>query len=379
MPVANIDNISQDIDLLRDFIVPKLLIRRVVKLAEEEGILRLIRKLGSFNLDEICSIFGKELGYVLNEPVRKRMVMNLLNILVEAGYLEKSDNNRYHLNNNKEVTLPMAGTAGVAKLKEIFSSEISFYNSCIEYTGRFLRGAPPLYGFGSQYSKIWEAFLGNYAFGVARMVLLQSLRIEDKATFQILDLCYGTGQGLEFIHRRYPKTRITAIDFTDMFQKQAHQKIELLRRGNSSQETEDFPVKWIPSTEWKGFGNRLPFMEKTFDVVFFACADPYIPSHVRCDVYKDIYRILKPGGGLGVMTRSYPDPENKYITNNWAKMAIYLHDFAEGVCENWHGFYGVEETLNMFKKLGFIPRSPFFNRFSLLDHALWGLEKPSDG
>lgn len=379
MSATNIDNIFQDIDILKDFVVPKLLIRRVVKLVEEEEILRLIRKLGPFNLDEVCSIFRKKLGYVLNEPVRKRMVMNLLNILVETGFLKKSDNNRYHLNNDKEVTLPVADIAGVAKLKKIFNDEISFYNNCIDYTGRFLRGAPPLYGFDSQYSKIWEAFLGNYAFSVARMVLLQSLRIEDKATFQILDLCYGTGQGLELIYKLYPKTRITAIDFTDIFQKQARQKIELLQRENSTQKTVGFPVKWVPSTEWKGFGDRLPFREKTFDVVFFACADPYIPSYLREEVYRDISRILKPGGGLGVMTRSYPGPENKYITNNWAKMAIYLHDFAEGVCANWHGFYEVEENLKMFKRLGYLPRSPFSNRFSLLDYALWGLEKPSNG
>ena len=38
---------------------------------------------------------------------------------------------------------------------------------------------------------------------------------------------------------------------------------------------------------------------------------PYIPHDLREDVYRDISRIIRPGGGLGVITRSYPDIENK--------------------------------------------------------------------
>ncbi|MFQ5900278.1 MAG: methyltransferase domain-containing protein [Thermodesulfobacteriota bacterium] len=378
MSVLISEDILNAVEPLKHFAVPKLLGKKVLRFVEEEGILRLITGLGTFSLDELCRGTEEYLGYTLKDPVRKRMVFSLLNILVETGYIKRTEN-RYCSTNGGRVDTPGFDIEDVERLKGFFDGETFFYSSCIQYTGNFLKGDPPLYSFDPKYGDVWETFLGNYEFSVARNILLQSLRVEDNPSFHILDLCYGRGHGLDLICRLYPRTKVTAIDFTDAFQNRAREKVEMAQMKNSSQGIDISPVKWVNPTEWKGFGDRLPFEDKTFDVVFFACGDPYIPPSVRKDVYRDIYRVLKPGGGLGIMTRGYPDLGDKYITNNWAKLAVYIHDFAEAVCENWYGFYGIEETIQMFTQLGFLPRAPFFDHFSILDYALWGLSRPANG
>ena len=374
---ASTESIFDNIEPLRHFVVPKLLIKKILKILEEEGFIRLISDLGPFSLDSLYSKAEKNLGFVLNDPLRKRMVLNLLNILITTGYVEK-DGEKYCLKSGSRINLHEVDLEDAEKFRQLFESEISFYSNCIEYTSNFLKGASPLYSFDSDCGGIWEKFLGNYEFSVARKVLLQSLRIEDKPSFKILDLCYGRGHGLELICKLYPRTKVTAIDFTDVFERNAKEKVETVQKKYISRGVEAYPVKWICSKEWKGFGERFPFEDKTFNVVFFACGDPYIPGHQRKNVYKEIYRILKPGGGLGLITRCYSDPECKHITNKWVKIGIYIHDLAEGVCESWQGFSGVEETIQIFTQLGFLPRYPVFKDFSILDHALWGLERPEN-
>lgn len=372
MSIGATKDILCAIEPLKHFVAPKLLIGRLLRFVEEEGFLRLTKELGRFTMDELCSKAERNFGYIIKEPVRKRMVFNLLNILIEMGQIGKNGSG-YHQINDKRIDLLEFDIGAVEKLKGLFDSELSFYSDCIEYAGIFLRGGPHLYSFDSEWDEVWEKFLGNYEFSVARRLLLQYLRIEDDSSFRILDLCYGKGHGLELICSLYPRTKATAIDFTDVFQNKAREKIEMVQKENGFRVKELLPVDWI---QWKGFGDRLPFEDKTFDAIFFACGDSYIPPHLRENVYKDIYRVLKPGGGLGIMTRSYPDQEGKHITNPWARMIVYIHDFAEGVCKNWYGFYGIEETIQMFMRLGFLPRAPFFSRFSILDYTLWGLERP---
>ena len=59
-------------------------------------------------------------------------------------------------------------------------------------------------------------------------------------------------------------------------------------------------------------------------------------------------------------------------------MNVYIHDFAEAVCDRWQGFCSVEETISMVMQLGFLPKSPFFGDFSNFDYSLWSLERPSN-
>ncbi len=377
MVFENAENIFHEIEPLKHFVVPKRLINKILKILEKEGFFKLINDLGSFTLDSLYSRAEESLGFTLNDPVRKRMVLDLLNILIATGYVEKSDE-EYCLKNGKEINLHEVDLEDTDKFIQLFESEISFYSSCIEHAINFLQGASPLYSFDTECGDAWEKFLGNYEFSVARKIILQSLNIEDRQSFKILDLCYGRGHGLELICKLYPRTNVTAIDFTNVFEKNAKEKIEKVQRNHISRGIKVGPVKWICSKEWKDFRESLPFDDKTFDVVFFACGDPYIPKDQRKNVYKDIFRILKPGGGLGLITRCYPDPECKHITNKWVKIAIYIHNLAEGVCKNWQGFYGMEETMQIFTQLGFLPRYPIFKQFSILDYALWGLEKPEN-
>ena len=108
----------------------------------------MMMRLGSFSFEELCHEAESELGYSLKDPVRKRMIFNLLNILSLIGYIgwngelyyTKKDLFLEHLEFNGEVE-------DIEKYSSLFEDEILFFSSCIEYANNFLKGAPALYNF----------------------------------------------------------------------------------------------------------------------------------------------------------------------------------------------------------------------------------------
>ena len=135
------------------------------------------------------------------------------------------------------------------------------------------------------------------------------------------------------------------------------------------------PIVWVGPDRWAGFGRPLPFVDAGFDAVLFTCGDPYIPAGQRGDVYREIARVLTPGGRLGVLTRCRPDVGARCVASFWLRIFALAHDFAESVCEGWEGFSDAEESTRMFSDAGFQGGSEVSNAMSFLDSSLWVLRK----
>jgi len=359
------ENIREGINVLRQFLVPKVFTARLVEFAEEEGILPIIREVASFTSEEFCNTAAERLGYKTESAVRKRMLIVLLDFLEECGHISRETSDVYRC--RKEVK--PATTLSVDEMKtmeRLFSDQAAFFSKCMDYAGKFLRGGDYLYCFDRGTEETWDRFLGNYEFNVARNILIDAMHIGKTGGCGIMDLCYGTGHGLKVISRDFPDADITAIDFTDTMRPFAMSRI-----GSSPAK-----IRWVDSSGWKGFGGKLPFTDMTFDRIFFSCGDPYIPEHEREAVYRDIFRILKPDGILGVVAWGYPDRARMHIQNEWIRKNIYIHDFSESVCKGWHGFRDIDSTITMAGDIGFVKANSLFNNFYMLDSAIWIFKRP---
>ncbi|MBV6518271.1 MAG: hypothetical protein DCC43_00730 [Candidatus Brocadia sp.] len=329
---------------------------RLIRFVEEEGISELLQSMRRFTIEEALEAFREKLGYKLQDRVRLRMAKVIVDLLYECEYLEKKGERYFWIEGKGFGTKLSADGYKVAK--DAFKGQVDFFERCIMYADKFLNGNPPLYSFDSASTGIWEEFLGNTEFRFARSVLINLLFSGRNDNATVLALCYGPGFDILQMQEQY-NIRVTALDFKDVFQSQASRRI---LNPNS--------VKWVQSALWKGFGTPLPFHDTMFDAVFFACADPYIPEESREFVYKDIFRVLKHGGILGIVTRSYPDTERKYVKDPFVRKGTLCHDFSESVCEGWCGFYHPQESENLFKTIGYHVNT------IMLNASVWRLDKP---
>lgn len=365
---STIINIREGINVLRQFLIPRAFTPKLIEFTNKEGIFSVIGEMGRFTREDFYEALSKRLKYKTEDRARKRMVNVLLDFLAECSQVfhrfSHGTPEIYIYNKNAKLPAPLPSTE-IENLEKIFRDQYLFFDRCIYYAGDFLRGGNYLHSFSEGMESIWDRFLGSYEFSIARDILLRAMAINKKPGCKIMDLCYGTGQGLKTIIEYFQDAYITAIDFTDTMRPFVQARI-----GSNSAK-----VQWMDATKWSGFGETLPFEDITFDRIFFSCGDPYIPQHLREVVYKEIFRILKPGGILGVVAWGYPDRGKRRIQNGWVRRSIYIHDFAESVCEGWHGFSDIDSRIKMARDIGFVENS-LFNNFYMLDSAVWMFKRP---
>lgn len=343
--------------LLSDFVMQRFLTEQVMRFADETSIPEILTSLGFFTMEEAIDAIQQRLGWKFLNRTRVRMIKIMIDLLKECECIERRDNlYTCSMRGDLESGLSMHDRE---QARAVFKGQVDFFEKCIAYANDFLRGNPSLYSFDNNSTDIWEKFLGNVEFQFARNVLINILFSGRGNEPKVLDLCYGTGFDILQMQENYPNIRVTALDFQDIFQDIASRR--LLNHGS---------IEWVKSELWKGFGNPLPFPDNTFDIIFFSCADPYIPEELRKYVYRDIFRVLKQRGSLGILTHSYPDNEMEYVRDKWARRGILCHDFAESVCEGWHGFYDANESVTLFNAIGYS-----INRI-MLNASIWRLDKP---
>ncbi|MBI5409834.1 MAG: class I SAM-dependent methyltransferase [Nitrospirae bacterium] len=348
---------TQDIrELLNRSLIQRFLTERLMSFINESGIAGLLESRPRFMMEEAVASLQHKLGYTINDRIRLRMIKVIVDLLCESGCL-MNDNGSYLWNKGKGPDASLSHDECLT-VKETVTGQVEFFEQCMAYADKFLRGGPPLFGFDSASTLVWEKFLGNSEFSFARSVLVNLLLSGRNENLQVLDLCYGPGFGILQMQERFSDIGITALDFKDIFLGQASRRI-----------TNTGLVKWIKSERWKGFGSPLPFLNHTFDIVFFACADPYIPEGSREYVYKDIFRILKPGGSLGILSHSYPDADRQYVGDDWIRRGVLCHDFSESVCEGWYGFYDARESVRLFESIGYGINT------IMLNASVWRLDK----
>lgn len=338
-------------------LVQKYLTGRLLRFIEDQGVARVLSSLGKFSMEEAMAALQRDLGYTPQDRVRRRMVSVLVDLLCECGHVEKAKG-YYIWNEGKESDAGLTDEE-YKTVKEFFKGQVDFFGRCIAYADAFLRGESPLYCFNSPDTRAWEDFLGNAEFSFARSVLANVMLSGKGESARVLDLCYGPGFDILQIQNQFPGVKVTALDFKDIFRDQA------LRRIPNPE-----AVQWIDAELWDGFGTPLPFSDCTFDAVFFACADPYIVTESREYVYRDIFRVLKPGGAVSMLSRSYPDREREYVRDPWTRRGILCHDFSESVCEGWQGFYDARGSFDLFRSIGYNVETVMMNA------SIWRLAKP---
>ena len=335
----------------------RFLTYRLLTFLSESGLTGFLTEAQEFTMESAEEMLRQKFGIDCSDLARTRMIRTALDFLYECEIINKkgmffgrgsTDYDAFRLSRNE---IERAGT--------FFGGQISFFNKCIDYSEKFLRGGAPLFRFDEKSLDIWERFLGNTEFETARILLMKLLSSKKTESRNILNLCSGSGFDISAIQRIMPDAEITAIDFTDVFREKALRRVE---RPEA--------VRWIDSRLWHGFGSALPFGSETFDLVFFSCADPYIPKDAREFVYRDIFRTIKKDGSLGILTNSYPDPEKTGVQDRWVRRGVLCHDFAESVCEGWYGFSLPKKSAGLFQDIGFDVSSV------LLNSSLWRLDKP---
>lgn len=343
--------------LLGQALTHKYLTGRFLQFMADRHISERLSTMRRITLDEFAELLRHRLGYALQDRTRLRMAKVMLDFLGECNYLKKADG--FYVLNNVDDTYKELSREEVAMMQEVFRGQVDFFDQCIAYADNFLRGASPLYSFNNESIPVWEGFLGNREFSFARSVLINLIFSGRSDKVRVLDLCYGPGFDIIQMQESFPNIELTALDFQDTFIEHASDRI-----------ADPKSVQWINSGLWNGFGSPLPFGNGSFDIVFFACADPYIPAETRRYVYSDIFRILKKGGTLGVLSHSYPDAGMEYVKNPWVRRGILCHDFFESVCKGWQGFYDAAGSIELFNAIG------YNIDVIMLDASIWKIDKP---
>lgn len=343
----------------------------LLSLTVREGVLERSRALPVFGVDDLCERLHRDAGYVFSHGNRRRMIRLLIDLLVECGWLEPDrSGDRWSCRRDGS---PATDESPEDPGKP--DGQVAFFRRCLGLIPRYLRGEEAPIAFDSENTRVWEEFLGCEEFQACRSVLLDRMASAAGASASLLDLCHGPGWGVERAMERWPEARITAIDFTDSFSGIAKRRAERGRERNVDRGRPSFPVEWFGPSAWKGFGHKLPFPDGAFGAVLFSCGDPYIRSDAREAVYADLRRVLAPGGTLGILTRSYPDPQRRYVPSFWPRVTALIHDFSESVCAGWNGFPGVDENQRMFSRLGFRGAWNPEGAMHIMDASIWILKK----
>jgi SAM-dependent methyltransferase len=370
------DDVARTLRQVRRGSTARWLLADIRDLAEREGILALVRRLSPVSFEDLCAALHSELGYALTAGNRRRMISLLLALLAECGWAKETDGAWEVCGGRAMSTDPTGSDEGATPGESSREDgQYLFYRTCLASVPAYLRGGAAAVHFDERSAGAWERFLGCEEFRTCRSVLLELMGVESRTARCVLDLCHGPGWGLEAVIRRSPASRITALDFTDAFGGMAQARVERAQARNRQRGQPVVPVVWVGPDRWKGFGHRLPFAAAAFDAVLFACGDPYIPGSLRKETYREVARVLRPGGRLGVLTRCRPDAEARHVASFWLRISALAHDFAESVCEGWEGFAGAEENARMFSEAGFRGGTESPDTMSFLDGSLWVLRK----
>jgi SAM-dependent methyltransferase len=356
--------------------VARLLLADILGLAEREGILERTRRLSPLRFEALCASLRSDLGYALEAGNRRRMLAVLLDLLAECGRVKETDGVWRWC--GEDAAAPAGNGSGGASSDDATAAgddQYLFLRECLASAPAYLRGGAAAVQFDRRNAEAWERFLGCAELRSCRALLLVLMEIETEPAPRVLDLCHGPGWGLEAIVRRFPAARVTALDFTDAFRRTAQARAALAQDRNRRDGRPIVPIAWAGPDRWAGFGRRLPFADGAFDAVLFTCGDPYIPAGLRSDVYRDIARVLTPGGRLGVLTRCRPDGAARHVASFWLRIFALAHDFAESVCEGWAGFSDAEANVRMFADAGFQGAAEPSGTMSVLDSSLWVLRK----
>jgi len=154
----------------------------------------------------------------------------------------------------------------------------------------------------------------------------------------------------------------SAIHFTNYFPNSKYSGIDI-----SSESIQIAKLKSSIKLNFQSFdGINIPFEDNSFDVIFTACVFHHIDFKLHQNLFKEIYRVLKPGGKFYIFEHNPWNPVTRHLVNTcpFDEDAILLSP-------NY-----TKKTLNkIFKKsitnfILFFPRHKLFSPFIKLEGLL---------
>lgn len=152
-----------------------------------------------------------------------------------------------------------------------------------------------------------------------RRIFLKDMKrhfgIRSNKRLNILEIAAGTGIATEFLLKTFPEARITCLDPSPTYLKQAQENLKKYPHINFVQ----------------GLGEDLHFKDEAFDAVVSVYLFHELPIDVRKKVISESLRVLKPGGYMGIVdSLQMGDDENL----DWA-IQEFPKDFHEPFYRNY--------------------------------------------
>lgn len=133
------------------------------------------------------------------------------------------------------------------------------------------------YNFLTPYYDFFVELAGYGKIQRNKVINLLDLKTDDN----LLDIGCGTGTLLTLAKEKYPDIDMTGIDIDP----------EILSIARKKSQEANLEIKYIEASS-----SKLPFTDKSFNVVVSSLVFHHLPTDIKIQTIKEIYRILKRDG-----------------------------------------------------------------------------------
>ena len=143
--------------------------------------------------------------------------------------------------------------------------------------GYFSRRSAHIYDVGVEF-----LFLGTADIMRRQVIPPLTRAVADKPDARVLDVACGTGRTLHQMATAHPKLRYSGLDLSPYYIAHARESLSHVEHLSLVADNAE----------------RMPFRDAHFDVVSSVYLFHELPKDARRNVYREMYRVLKPGGTL---------------------------------------------------------------------------------
>lgn len=248
--------------------------------------------------------------------------------------------------------------------REVHGGTLAFYRACLDALPEVLRGKPPPLRFDAAHAGLWEGVLGAPEQLLLRRI---GLRSAPEVPHDALDLACGPGFSTACMAEEWVSSNIVAIDTSG----HAYPAVE--QRARASAAALGVPLDLTMAKPWAGWGDPLPFSERSFDAIFFPMNDGFIPPNRRTEAFAEMHRVLRPGGRVVMV--SAPLPDDLVRPSAWEMRAqTRFHHAVEFSVAGFHGLATAREHVAAAEAAGLLAKDAW--RFAGLV-ALF--QRPAEG
>lgn len=164
----------------------------------------------------------------------------------------------------------------------------------------------------------------------------------DGRGLRFLEIGVGTGRATRFVRRMFPKAHICVVDLSDAYLKKAQDELKSFLR-----------IDFV-----KGDAANLPFRDETFDATYSIFLFHELPSDVRHKILKESFRILKPGGFLGLVD-SIQKNDQPHFNFALEQFPIGFHEpfYKNYVESKMEAYLQAYETSGVNTEIGFLSKA----------------------